>query len=378
MAIALRSRAAPSDAGRASAWKGPMMSAMTPVERVEAVLAGEIPDRVPVCLLNFMPAAALLGMSMREYCTDGRAMAEAHISAWERYGHDMIDLENGVAALASAVGCAVGFEEDTSPPWVTGPALERIEDVDQLRPIDPARDGMLPEVVLATRLIAERLGDRAFLLAEADQGPFSLATQIVGIEELLLALMMPAKHEHLARLMEYTTQQVMTYARALVDAGAHMTGMGDSIAGPDVCSPEQYRRWAWPYERQVVETLAAEGARIALHICGDATRIVGDMVATGSQLLAVDYKIDRHAAKQAATGATTLIGTVDPSAVMTLGSADDVRAAVREDLRVLAPGGGFILSPGCALPYDAPDENVRAFVETGRAEGGYGSSAPRA
>ncbi len=79
-----------------------------------------------------------------------------------------------------------------------------------------------------------------------------------------------------------------------------MTGMGDSIAGPDVCSPDVYRRWAWPYEREVVATLAAEGMRIGLHICGDATRIVSDMVETGSQLLAVDYKIDLAAAKQAA------------------------------------------------------------------------------
>lgn len=344
---------------------------MTAVERVRAVLDGGVPDRVPVCLLDFMPASALLGMSLREYCTDGRAMAEAHVAAWERYGHDLIDLENGVAALASAVGCAVEFEEDTSPPWVTGPAIERIEDVDRLRPIDPSTDGMLPELLLATRLITEEVGGRAFLLAEADQGPFSLATQIVGIEEMLVALMMPAKHEHLARLLEYATQQVITYARALIEAGAHMTGMGESIAGPDVCSPGQYRRFAWPYERQVVETLAAEGIRIGLHICGDATPIVRDMVETGSQLLAVDHKIDRAVAKGAALGHTALIGTVDPSAVMTLGTPDDVRAAVLADLELLAPGGGFILSPGCALPYETPDENIRAFVETGRAAGRY-------
>jgi len=344
---------------------------MTPLERCRLVLEGGVPDRVPVCLLNFMPAAAMAGMSLREYCTDGQAMAEAHIAAWERYGHDMIDLENGVAALASAVGCAVGFEEDSSPPWVTGPALERIEDVDQLRPIDPARDGMLPEVVKATRLIAETVGDGAFLLAEADQGPFSLATQIVGIEELLIALVEPDKEELVHRLLEYTTEQVIAYARALVAAGAHMTGMGDSIAGPDVCSPYIYRRVALPYERRVVETLAADGIAIDLHVCGDATRIIGDMAATGSPLLAVDYKIDRIAAKEATRGRTTLIGTVDPSAVMTLGTPDDVRVAARSDLEILAPGGGFILSPGCALPYDAPDENVRALVETAQTEGWY-------
>lgn len=347
------------------------MVEMTSVERCRTVLDGGIPDRVPVCLLNFMPAAAMAGMSLREYCTDGTAMAEAHVAAWERYGHDMVDLENGVAALASAVGCRVDFEEDTSPPWVTAPALERIEDVDRLAPIDPLSDGMLPEVVKGTRLISEALGDRAFLLAEADQGPFSLATQIVGIEEFLVALMDPDKHGHVARLLEYTTEQVITYGRALIEAGAHMTGMGDSIAGPDVCSPGQYRQFAVPYERRVVETLAREGVDIGLHICGDATRIIDDMVGTGSPLLAIDFKIDREAAKQAARGRTTLIGTTDPSAVLTLGTADDVRAAVRSDLRILAPDGGFILSPGCALPYETPDENIRAFVETARTEGWY-------
>ena len=347
------------------------MAGMTSVERCQTVLDGGVPDRVPVCLLNFMPAAAAAGMSLREYCTDGEAMAQAHIAAWERYGHDMIDLENGVAALASAVGCTVEFEEDTSPPWVTAPALERIEDVDQLQPIDPSSDGMLPEILKATRLISEEVGDRAFLLAEADQGPFSLATQIVGIEELLIALMEPAKHELVRRLLEYTTQQVISYGRALVDAGAHMTGMGDSIAGPDVCSPDQYRQFAMPYEREVVQTLAAESKRIGLHICGDATRIIDDMVDTGSPLLAVDFKIDRATAKEAARGTTTLIGTTDPSAVLTLGTPDDVRAAARADIEMLAEGGGFILSPGCALPYNTPDENIQTLVEVAQAEGGY-------
>jgi MtaA/CmuA family methyltransferase len=347
------------------------MTHVTSVQRCLTVLAGGVPDRVPVCLLDFMPAAAQAGLSLREYCTDGRAMAEAHIAAWERYGHDMIDLENGVAALASAVGCGVGFETDTSPPWVVAPALERIEDVDQLRPIDPSRDGMLPELLKATRLISEALGDRAFLLAEADQGPFSLATQIVGVEALLMALTDPDREGFVRRLLDYTTQQVIRYARALIEAGAHMTGMGDSIAGPDVCSPALYRRFAWPYERQVVETLAAEGTMIGLHICGDSTRIINDMVGTGSQLLAVDHKVDRAAVKEATRGVTTLIGTVDPSGVLARGTPDEVRAAARTDLAALAAGGGFILAPGCALPYDTPEANIRALVETAERDGRY-------
>jgi MtaA/CmuA family methyltransferase len=183
--------------------------------------------------------------------------------------------------------------------------------------------------------------------------------------------MEPDKHELVTRLLEYTTEQVITYGRALIEAGADITGMGDSIAGPDVCSPGQYRQFALPYERRVVETLAAEGKRISLHICGDATRIIEDMVDTGSQLLAVDYKIDRAAAKAAARGVTSLIGTVDPSEILARGHPEDVRAAVRSDLEILADGGGFILAPGCALPYETPDENIMALVETVRDEGRY-------
>jgi MtaA/CmuA family methyltransferase len=336
------------------------------------VVSGGMPDRVPVCLLNFLPAAGEAGMSVREYCTDGRAMAQAHVAAWERYGHDMIDLENGVAALASAVGCQVAFESDTSPPWVMRPALERLEDVDRLRPIDPASDGLLPEVLRATQLIAERLGDRVFLLAEADQAPFSLASQIVGPETWFMALMDPDREHLVVRLLEYATEQVITYARALVAAGAHMTGIGDSIAGPDVCAPAVYRRFAWPYERQVVTALAAEGAMVGLHICGDATAIIDDMVATGSQLLAADFKVDRAAVKAAARGRTALIGAVDPSGVLALGTREDVEAAARADLAALAPGGGFILAPGCALPYGTPGVNVEALVARARRGGWYG------
>ena len=344
---------------------------MTSVQRCQTVLDGGIPDRVPVGLLNFMPASADAGMTMPEYCTDGAAMAEAHIAAWQRYGHDLIDLENGVAALASAVGCTVDFEEDTSPPWVTAPALERIEDIDQLRPIDPERDGMLPQMLKATRLISEKIGDDAFLLAEADQGPFSLATQIVGIEELLMAVMDPDKEELVRRLLAYTTEQVIVYGRALIDAGAHLTGMGESIAGPDVCSPQIYRRFALPYERQVIDTLAAEGKRMSLHICGDTSRIVSDMVESGSPLLAIDYKTDGAVTKRAIRGKTAVIGTIDPSGVMTLGSVDDVRNAVRSDIKILGEGGGFILAPGCALPYTAPPENISAMVETAKSIGRY-------
>ena len=64
---------------------------------------------------------------------------------------------------------------------------------------------------------------------------------------------------------------------------------------------------------------------MALHICGNATRIVNDMVATHSPLLEVDYKVDLAQVKEGIRGKTAVMGTVDPSAVLALGTADQVR-----------------------------------------------------
>jgi uroporphyrinogen-III decarboxylase len=38
---------------------------------------------------------------------------------------------------------------------------------------------------------------------------------------------------------------------------------------------------------------------------------------------------------------------------------------------MFAPGGGYVLSPGCTLPYETPFENVRALVDAGRQFGVY-------
>lgn len=346
------------------------MKEMTSLERCMAVLHGGIPDRVPVCLENFMFAAKVAGYAIPEYCRDGEKMANAQLMTWDKFRYDMIDLENGVAALAEAVGCKVDYVEE-GPPWVIAPALESIEQVDELKPIDPYQDGTLPEVIKATRLISQQVGTHVCLLSEADQGPFSLASHILGPTEFLTSLLQPDKEQYVYRLLEYTTEQVLRYGCALIDAGANLTMMGESIAGPDVCSPDVYRRFAFPYQKRLIEMLRAEGKEIGLHICGNATRIIEPMVNTGSIFLQVDYQIKHDVCKQAARGKTTLIGTVDPSDVMTFGTPERVVEMARHDIEHLGKDGGFILSPGCALPYTAPEENVLALVEAARVYGQY-------
>jgi uroporphyrinogen decarboxylase len=347
------------------------MAAMTSIERVETVLLGGVPDRVPVDVHDFMVAAHRSGIPFPEYFQDGEAMAEGQIANWRELGHDVVLVENGTAALAQACGVGVEYMEDTAPVSFV-PAIASLDDIDDLVMPDPYASAPLAENLRATRLVVEEIGREAFVIGRADQGPFSLASMIVGIEEFLVAIAVPGHEQQLARLLAFTAEVVERYALAQMEQGAHMTSIGESIAGPDVCAPPVYRQWAWTADKRLAGRLARRNIRLAYHICGDATRIVGDMADTGAAVLELDYKCDLPMVKAAVAGRRTVLGVIDPSEVIARSSPELVREAVRAELEVLAPGGGLIIGPGCALPPETPMENLHALIEAAHDYGRYG------
>ena len=94
-----------------------MTNQMNSIERIAAAIDLRIPDRVPVDLHNFQPAAKAMGTSMAEVFQDGELLAESMLLAWREFGHDMILLENGTACNAQACGAQIVYRDDAAPPW---------------------------------------------------------------------------------------------------------------------------------------------------------------------------------------------------------------------------------------------------------------------
>lgn len=357
---------------------------MNSLTRTLTVLNGGVPDRVPVSMLDFMVCARTIGVPLSEFCQNGEAMAEGALASWREYGHDMILVESGTAALAEACGCTVEYLADSAP-VVVGPAIDTLDDVDRLRAPDPYSTHPLRENLKATRILSRAVGDRVAIMGRADQGPFSLASMLLGMENFLLLLaqcpigptgdFLTAEGREIGaslhRLLAFTLEVCGRFAAAQIEQGAHITSIGESIAGPDVCSPRVYREFEWTYAKALAGHLRQSDDLLAYHICGNATAIVPDMVATGAALLELDYKVDLLRVKEATVGRTAILGPIDPSEVMAFGVPSLVVTKCREAIEVLAPGGGFILGPGCALPSSTPPENIHALVEAAKQYGKY-------
>ena len=339
---------------------------MNSIERTLRTLSFQPVDRVPVDLHNFMVTPRFLGIDdYAEFYRNGEAMAEGQIKAWERFGHDILMVENGTAALAEACGVQVEYLKDSAPVAKT-PAISSLDEVDNLVVPDPYKDPLLSELLKATRIIVEEIGDRAYVMGRADQGPFSLACEIRGMSEFLLDLAMGDKLDKAHQLLDFCRQVSERYALAQIEQGAHATSIGDSPSGPDVISPQYYREFAYPYVKKLVSNLKKKDITLAYHICGNSSPIIEDMVSTGAAILEIDQKADQQTSKAAAAGKATLLGPIDPSEVMAHGTPELVMEKCNEALENLSPSGGFILGPGCALPPNTPDENIDAMVEAAK------------
>ena len=339
---------------------------MNSIERTLRTLSFKPVDRVPVDLHNFLVTPRFLAVdNYADFFRDGEAMAEGQIKAWERYGHDILLIENGTAALAEACGVQVEYQEDTAPVAKT-PAISSLDEVDSLEIPDPYKDPLLSELLKTTRIVVEEIGDRAYVIGRADQGPFSLACEIRGMSEFLLDLAKGDKLDKVHQLLDFCRQVSERYALAQIEQGAHATSIGDSPSGPDVISPKYYREFAYPYVKTLVSNLKVKNITLAYHICGNSSPIITDMVSTGATIIEIDQKADQKTAKAAAAGKATLLGPVDPSEVMANGTPELVMEKCNEALENLAPGGGFILGPGCALPPNTPDENIDTMIEAAK------------
>ena len=336
------------------------MVKMNSLERTLTALNFKEPDKVPIDLHNFQMCAEISGMDFDKFFRDGSKMAESQIQLWKIFKHDVIMMENGTAALAEALGCGVVYRRNESP-VVQRSVLNTIDDINRLKSVSIKDCPVLLENLKATSLVCKELSDKAFIIGRGDQGPFSLASLLLGVDNFLVEIALGENEEAIHKLLDYCTDFIIEYAKAQLRSGAYCTSIGDSTAGPDVVSPAVYEKYALPYEKRIVEEIHRDGGLIALHICGNATLIIGQMLSTGADILEIDQKTNMKLAKETTYGKVTLLGQISPMVLRT-GKREEISELTRCQLGETGTGGGVILGPGCALASDTPYENIFEMI----------------
>lgn len=89
------------------------MKEMTSLERVRAVLQGEVPDYLPVIPQSFMFAMNEGGYSIGQVNRNPAVMAKCHVECREKYGYDGCIMDVDDSTLAEACGAKVVYRDDS-------------------------------------------------------------------------------------------------------------------------------------------------------------------------------------------------------------------------------------------------------------------------
>lgn len=332
-------------------------------ERVLAVFAGEIPDTVPIVpVVDGYFAPKVIGRRNDECFIEGICMADALAAAMDRFGYDGAVIEPGLGPHPNVLGCPVEIEGHDVP-LVVDTIVEGPEDLEKIKLPDPWADGKMGPV---ERLVAAA-GQERFIIGSV-RSPFEYAATVRGLVGFMTDFYRDP--DFVAALIAAVAPATQIVGRALVEAGCDALVMKDSFASSSMISPDHYKQFVFPAEKEAISALGGD-VPVILHVCRNSAPIVGDMARTGAAALEVDSLIDLAQAREAAGDQIIFKGNIDAMTVIEKGTRADIEAAVKQAMAAAREGGRFILSTGDSVPLEAPEENMAALVEFGRAYGAY-------
>ncbi len=337
---------------------------MTSRERVLTALDGGTPDQVPIL----------------EFLIDQRV--------WKALAPDATDMADAMDRIGfDGVGCGARFER-TAPEadgsytdeWgvtyrpgpeamdhpVRGP-IRTLADAEAYEPPDPEaphRLGNLPHVV-------ERFAGRRAICFH-HRAAFMWSAYLMGLEDLLMAFL--TEPELATTVLDKVLEANMGVIRRAIRAGAEVIVLGDDYAantGP-LFSPDVFRTFLAPRLAKMIRMIHDEGARVVKHSDGNIYPLLDDILACGPDGLNPIEPVAGMtlAETRRRVGPDLCIcGNIDCGELLSHGSPEAVRDAVRQAIHDGAGNGAFILTSSNSLHSSCRPENVRAMVEAGQTFG---------
>ncbi len=328
---------------------------MNPYERVMARLRGAAVDRPPNFDIMMTFAAHFIGQPLARYYQDHRVLCAANFAVREAFDLDILQAISDPYREAADFGARVEFPDDSLPVCKV-PLLAEPGDLSQLRHPDPATGRRMSDRLEAVRLFREQAGGQVPVMGWVEGG-LAEAADLRGVGTLLLDLY--DRPEWVHELLEVCVAVEIAFAKAQIAAGADIIGLGDAVASQ--VSPRAYRQFALPYEQRIFAAVHEMGALARLHICGNTTRILGDMAQSGADIIDLDWMVDPLQAVRSFGDRIAVCGNADPVAVMLNGTPEQVRQATLEGVAAGEPRS--ISAAGCEIPDGTPHANLLAQAQ---------------
>jgi uroporphyrinogen-III decarboxylase len=345
--------------------------------RMETAMNGT-PDRVPVCAQMHEFVMQELEVNAKDFYTTPQYMPAGTLEIMERYGIDFPHLDYDVYNIeAEALGQAIIYSDrnmpdvDRSRPLIRGP-----HDLVKIKTPDFDTQGRFSNVIEMQSIFYELTGVGPTLGFCA---PFSLAANILGIEQLLMDI--DSNPDFVRSLFDRLTENVLApwinYQKKKLPNNRGIVG-GDATGSLPIVNPHILKAWIIPWILRLRE------------MCGPEVYVpnwVGESYLKNPEkmfelkLLVCPEFLEGQDPDVAEIGPAAYKAYADKRGVplvlgigagfMDLSTPDEVAGRVKYYIEVGGENGRFAMYL-CNLSAQTPSENVKAAIDAVHTYGTYG------
>ena len=345
---------------------------LLPLERVLCTAFFKEPDRVPVTHFLLGAARRLTGISYEQFSRDAEMAADAYIAANELIGGDVLYTVIDLSVEAADFGQEMVYPpHSTAHPNYRNPRIATPDDYERLEVFDPRKSPRMSMGIELGRILSKKAGIRYPVMGFIF-GPLGVLAMMRGAQRLFVDCLKYPEKVKVA--LEVITEVLIDYARAQCDTGVDAVMLDTLFGAQSGISRELWVEMEGVYVRRITDEIRRCGALVTLHNCG--TGPYFDLSIEYMEPLIISFAYlpddcrDMAELKKKYGKKTALAGFV-PTDSMIMESPQRVMEIAREQIRALAPGGGFVLAPACEYPPNAELINALAVTRAAQLYGKY-------
>jgi MtaA/CmuA family methyltransferase len=320
-------------------------------ERFLAVMEGHKPDRTPLACVTAFTTLELqksTGFFMPEVHHDPDKLAKLCAANHDVLGFDAAAFIINYFSEPAAMGVDLSWGDPTTLPMFLSHPWQ--DPSDAIVPADFIYREPIRTNLESIRTGKRLYGDRMAVLGKV-MGPLSFVQVMYGVENTMMGLL--SDPEKISHYLDVAVDALVFSANAQIDAGADAISIGEGGAGANMLSPSMHERFLLEPHKRMVSSI--HGHTI-MHICGDITPRLDLLIQTGMHCFNFDWSIDPHAIKSATGKKMLLMGNINTGDLLN-GTPDEIERQVIKCL----DAGIDIISPGCAISPDCPNDNLKAM-----------------
>jgi MtaA/CmuA family methyltransferase len=314
---------------------------------------GALPGHVLFRPILMYFAANYIGRTYGEFASDYKVLAEANLRCMEDFGLDMLGLISDPYRETSAFGAGIRYIPDGVPRCLHY-VVQTMQDVIDLKNPDVYKSERTLDRIKAGELLSKKTQGNIPIIGWIE-GPLAEACDLAGVENMLMQLMMDPDFSN--RLMDKCMVTAKDFARAQIEAGCEIIGMGDAVCSQ--IDADTYNMYVRERHHEIIDYIHGLGGKVKLHICGDTGHLLPLYTGMNIDILDLDWQVDLKDARAVLGEKVILAGNINPVVVQ-----DASREELYELCHQLAEqhrSERFILSAGCEITVLTLPENLAAM-----------------